>query len=100
MDARAVAGLAVGIHRPPVPDRLQRLDARLDHLPARLAVLRHHEPHAAGGMLVLGAVEPLGLETREIGFLAGHPVGIETGHGASPSTVALRAAYSAAVCLG
>ena len=34
MDARAVAGLAVGVHRAPVPDRLQRGDAVLHHLAA------------------------------------------------------------------
>ena len=38
MDAGAVAGLAVGVDRAAVPDRLQRLDAGLDHVAPRLAV--------------------------------------------------------------
>ena len=38
MDAGAVAGLAVGIDRAAVPDRLQRVDAGLHHVAARLAV--------------------------------------------------------------
>ena len=52
MDAGAVAGLAVGIDRAAVPDRLQRLDALLHHLAARLAVDRRDAADAAGVVLV------------------------------------------------
>ena len=34
MDARAVAGHAIGVNRPPVPDRLERLDPVFNHRPA------------------------------------------------------------------
>ena len=56
VDAGAVAGLAVGVHRAPVPDRAQRLDAVLHHL--RGAACRRStttKPDAAGVVLVLGA---------------------------------------------
>ena len=48
VDARAIAGLAVGIDRAAVPHRLQRIDAGRDHVAASLAVQRDHEPDAAG----------------------------------------------------
>ena len=57
MDAGAVAGLAVGVDRAAVPDRLQRLDRRLDHLAPRLAVDRGDEADAAGVVLVGRVVE-------------------------------------------
>ncbi len=56
MDAGAVAGLAVGVHGAAMPDRLQRLDALLDHRAARLAVDRGDEADAAGVMLILRVV--------------------------------------------
>jgi hypothetical protein len=40
VDARAVAGLAIGIDRAPVPDGLQRVDPVFHHLARRLAVDR------------------------------------------------------------
>lgn len=64
MDARAVAGLAIRIHRAAMPDRLQRVDAVLHHLPAGFAVQIDHEAHSARGMLVLGAIQAV----------FGHPV--------------------------
>ena len=48
MDARAVAGLAVGIDRAAMPYRLQRIDARHDHVAPSLAVERHDQADAAG----------------------------------------------------
>src|SRR3546814_14190814 len=51
MDAGAVAGLAVGIDRTAVPQRLQRVDAGLDHRAVRHAVQRGDQPDAAGIML-------------------------------------------------
>ena len=44
MDAGAVAGLAVGIDRAAMPDRLQRIDAGLHHVAALLAVERRDRP--------------------------------------------------------
>ena len=47
MDAGTVAGLAVGIDRAAMPDRLQRIDARLHHVAALLAVECGHQADAA-----------------------------------------------------
>ena len=52
MDAGAVAGLAVGIDRAAVPHRLQRVDAGLHHVAARLAVERGDQADAAGIVLL------------------------------------------------
>ncbi len=51
MDARPVAGLAVGIDGAAVPDRLQRGDAGLDHVAPRLAVEGGDQADAAGIVL-------------------------------------------------
>ena len=58
MDAGAVAGHAVGIDRAAVPDRLKRLDRRIDDRAGRLAVARRHKADAAGIMLHLRAIDP------------------------------------------
>ena len=71
MDARAVAGLAVGVHRAPVPDRLERVDARFDHVAPGRAVDRGDEPDAAGSMLVGRIVEALGRKARRLAAPAG-----------------------------
>ena len=84
VDARAVAGLAVGIHRAPVPDRLQRLDARFHDLAAFLAVDRHDEAHAARGVFELFAVHPMFGKVSALGFFLGHPAFVKFGHGRSP----------------
>ena len=59
VDAGAVAGLAVGIDRATVPDRLERLDPGLDHLAPRPAVDRGDQADAAGVVLLGGIVESL-----------------------------------------
>ena len=59
VDPGAVAGLAVGVQRAAVPDRLERRDARLHHPAPRTAVDGGDEPHAAGVAFVGGAVEAL-----------------------------------------
>ena len=66
MDARAVAGLAVGVHRAAVPHGFQRLDPARDDFAARLAVDGGHQPDAAGIVLLLRRIgmrvlEPLGV---------------------------------------
>ena len=58
MDAGTVAGHAVGIDRAAVPDRLKRLDRRIDDRAGRLAVARRHKADAAGIMLHLRAIDP------------------------------------------
>ncbi len=95
VDAGAVAGLAVGVDGAPVPDGAQRLDALLDDAPRRLPVNGHHQPDAAGRMLVILAVERvLGHPSALLG-LGAHPGGsggfVEMGHDASPSTNGLAA---------
>ena len=52
----AVAGLAVGIDRAAVPDRLQRIDAGLHHVAPGAAVQRRDQADAAGIVFVLRAV--------------------------------------------
>jgi len=51
-DTCAIPGLAVGVDSAPVPDILQRHDAHLDNLAARLSVQRSHKAHAAGIVLI------------------------------------------------
>jgi hypothetical protein len=48
VDARAVAGLAVGVDGAAMPHRLQRIDARHHDVAASLAVERHDQADAAG----------------------------------------------------
>ncbi len=72
VDAGAVAGLAVGIDRAPVPDGLQRVDPRLHHLAPRLAVQRRHQPDAASIVLLGGHVRAR--ETRGVGVPGLHEV--------------------------
>ena len=48
VDARTVAGLAIGIHRTTVPDRLERLDPVFDNRAAAGAVDVHNKTHPAG----------------------------------------------------
>ena len=69
MDAGAVPGLAVRIHRAAVPHGLQRIDAGLHHVPPGRAVERGDEAHAAVRVLVL----------RAIGFVQQGGVGVPVG---------------------
>ena len=46
-DPGPVAGLAVGVHGPPVPDGLQGADGQFHHFPAGLAVHGADEADAA-----------------------------------------------------
>jgi len=48
MQARAVAGLAIGIDGATVPHRLQRIDPGHHHVAAAIAVERHDHADAAG----------------------------------------------------
>ena len=57
VDAGAVASLAVGIDRAPVPHGLERRDTGLDHIAPRRAVERGDEPDPAGVVLEGGVVE-------------------------------------------
>ena len=92
VDAGAVAGLAVGVHRAPVPHRLQGVDAGDDHLAAGLAVDGRHQSDATsvvflGGVVHSVTAKPLGLGAPVvdeplsfvIGFgvigFEGHPIG-------------------------
>ena len=87
VDARAVAGLAVGVHGAPMPHRLQRIDARGDHVAPSLAVQRDHQTDAAGieslgGVVAVGGGQLLGSAL----VVADELLGIEGkgGHGANP----------------
>ncbi len=69
MQPRAIARLAVRIHRAAMPHRLQRIDRRLNDTARRLAIGRRHQAHAAGITLELGTVHAMG---GEIFALVGH----------------------------
>jgi hypothetical protein len=86
VDARAVAGLAIGIDGAPVPDGLQRVDAVFHHLARRLAVDRHDKTHAAGRMLLRLGIQPVFGHPFPLRGLGGGPIGIILGHDISPST--------------
>ncbi len=81
-DAGAVAGLAVGVHGPAVPERLQRLDRQLHHLAARLAVDGADEADAAGVALRSGVVGAAFDEPLAVLEVALH-LGV-VGHGGLP----------------
>ena len=57
VNAGAVAGLAVGIDRAPVPHRLERRDAGLDHIAPRRAVERGDQSDSARIVLETGIIE-------------------------------------------
>ena len=100
VNARAVAGLAVGIDRAPVPDRLQRIDPRLDHFARPLAIDVDDKTDATGRMLGFLVIET-GFAHRLTALqLIAFPIGKIMGHGSSPSTKRDRASYSARVFLG
>ena len=73
MDAGAVTGLAVGVDRAAVPDRAQRIDARLHHLAPRLAVDRRDEADAAGVVLEARVVQAVRREMRGVAPVVGNP---------------------------
>ena len=77
MDAGAVAGLAVGIDRAAMPDRLQRIDAGHHHVAPRLAVERHDEADAAGVDLLGGIVAVGGGEAGDAGTIVADVLGVE-----------------------
>ena len=74
-DARAVARLAIGVHRASVSHGPQAADGVVHHLAARRAVDRADQPHAAGvalgcGIIGVGVDQPLpGI------FILGQPIG-------------------------
>jgi hypothetical protein len=59
VNAGAIAGLAVGIHRAAMPYGLERLDPLLDHAAARLAVDRCNEADTTG-IMFFGDIETVG----------------------------------------
>ncbi len=73
-NACAVAGLAVSIHRAPVPDVLERCDAHRHDLALRLAVERDDEADAAGVLLVFRIVGVPVDQFLAIGFVLFHIV--------------------------
>ena len=81
VDARAVAGLAVGVDGAPVPHRLERRDSGHHHLAARLAVDGGDQADAAGVMLIGRIVHPMGREKLGVG----PPFGDEFAHAAALS---------------
>ena len=79
VNACAVAGLAVRVDRAAVPDRLQRLDAVLDHLAGPLAVDADHQADTAGRMLFGLGVHAMLRHVGALGFLFGFPVRADLG---------------------
>jgi hypothetical protein len=96
MDAGAVAGLAVGIDRAAVPDRLQRVDAGLHDAAMRLAIQRGDQTDAAG--IVLGGVDARGFKAGLVGEEApgeGHAALVDAVHGChSAATASLSLAFA------
>ena len=84
MDPRPVASLAIGIHRAPVPHRFQRVDPVFHDPARRLAGNRHDQTHAAGRMLILGLVKPVGIQPSALGLFGLYPGVIIGGHGSGP----------------
>ena len=85
MDARAVAGLAVGIDRAAMPHRLQRVNRR-HHDPARgLAVGRRDEADAAGIGFQIRAIHAVARDPFPL-FDAGHEAHLP-GHCSVPSSL-------------
>ena len=73
-DAGAVTRLAVGVHRAPVPDVLERGDPHLNDLALRLSVQRYDEADAASVLLVLGIVGMPVDQLLAVGFVLFHIV--------------------------
>ncbi len=93
--AGAVAGLAVGVHRAPVPDSLQGADGELDHLAAGLAVDGADQADAAG-VVLRGRI--IGVPVDELLPLLVVADQVETvGHGGGSYSAAARAG-SALAC--
>ena len=81
VDAGAVAGLAVGVHRAAMEQHLQRLDAGDDDVAARLAVKRCHQTDAAG--VVRRGVDAGGIQLGLVLQILGYELlAVILGHGA------------------
>ena len=80
MDARAIAGLAVGIDSAAVPDRLERVDTVFDDLARRLARNGNHQANPARGVLVVGFIKPVGVHEGALCLFGGDPCFIIFGH--------------------
>ena len=80
MDARAVAGFAIGVHRTAVPDRFERVDPVLHDLARGLPVQRDHEANAAGRFLVIRFIEGVLVHPFALGLFGGNPVCVEFSH--------------------
>ena len=81
MDARTVAGLAIGVHCPTMPDRLECVDPILHNPAGRLAVDRHDKTHAARRMLFFLGIETVFSHPLALGFFGDSPAFIIFGHG-------------------
>ena len=66
MNTRAVAGFPIGIHGPPVPDRLQRIDPGHDNRAARHPVQCSDQPDATGIVFLGGVIRTAGLEAGRV----------------------------------
>ena len=71
MDARAVAGLAVGVDGAAMPDGLQRFDGARHDFAARLAVDGGDEADAAGIVFLIGRIGVAVFQLLRIGDEAG-----------------------------
>ena len=80
MNARAIAGFPIRIHRTAMPNRLQRGDARLNHSARRRTIHGNHKPHTTRRVLIIFAVQPLLGHQRALGFFFGYPFGVILGH--------------------
>ena len=64
MDTRAIASLAIGVDRAPMPHGLQRIDRGGDDATRRAAVGRGNEAHATGVAFQVRMIHALGGDPR------------------------------------
>ena len=86
MDARTIAGLAVGVDGAPVPDRLQGGAGVLDHVAPGPAVDGGDQADAAGGVLGVGQIHAVAGEAVAFRLVGVNPALVDDAacHGINP----------------
>ena len=81
VNARTIAGLAIGIHRATVPNSLQRLDPVLDHRTRLAAIHIHDQANATRGVLIFRLIETVFRHPLALCLFGTDPVRVVSGHG-------------------